>query len=118
MDVLNSTSGTTLAKDVREARGFIARGLGLMFRSAVPGGGGLAIRPCSSIHMFFMRFSIDAVFFDKELRVTKVARRVRPWVGIAFGGKGSVGVIELPAGTASDTAPGHTLVMDPAVEAQ
>jgi uncharacterized membrane protein (UPF0127 family) len=59
--------------------------------------------------MMFMWFAIDAVFYDANGRVTKVARRVRPWMGLAFGGRGSRGVIELPVGAASGVEPGHTL---------
>lgn len=29
----------------------------------------LVIKPCNSIHMFFMKFSIDVLFVDKEGRV-------------------------------------------------
>lgn len=82
---------------------------GLMLRRALPPGGGLVIRPCGSIHMMFMRFRIDAVFFDRENRVTKVARRVQPWTGFALGGRGAWGVVELPAGAAEGTEPGHVL---------
>jgi hypothetical protein len=59
--------------------------------------------------MMFMRFAIDAVFFDRDGRVTKVARGVRPWIGLAFGGRKSHGVLELPVGAAAGVEPGQTL---------
>lgn len=82
---------------------------GLMLRGPLPPGQGLVIKPCGSIHMMFMRFAIDAVFFDKDGRVTKVASGVRPWIGLAFGGRGAKGVIELPRGAAADVAIGDQL---------
>jgi len=80
-----------------------------MLRRRLDEGTGLVIEPCGSIHMMFMRFPIDAVFYDRELRVTKVAHHLRPWVGIAFGGRGARGVIELPAGDVPATGPGNLL---------
>lgn len=59
--------------------------------------------------MAFMRFPIDAVFFDSDLRVTRVARGVRPWIGFAFGGRNAAGVLEVAAGAARDTDSGHIL---------
>ena len=82
-----------------------------MLRRSLQEGEGLVLRPCGSIHMMFMLISIDAIFFDRDLRVTRVARRVRPWIGIAFGGKGAKGVIELPVGAAQGVEPGHQLVL-------
>jgi len=80
-----------------------------MLRSHLGEGEGLIIRPCSSIHMMFMRFPIDAVFFDADSRVTRVAKNLRPWTGLAMGGRGAEGVIELPAGAADGVEPGHVL---------
>lgn len=87
---------------------------GLMFRSRLGKGEGLVLQPCGSIHMFFMRFPIDAVFFDREWNVTRVARGVRPWVGLAFGGRGAHGVIELPVGAARHVERGHALALEDA----
>lgn len=82
---------------------------GLMLRKSLAEGEGLVIEPCSSIHMMFMRFPIDAVFFDRDRKVTKVARNVRPWIGLAGARRGTKGVIELPAGAAKDVQPGQQL---------
>ena len=72
---------------------------GLLGRSGLEDGEGLLIRPTSSIHMFFMRFSIDAVFLDRELVVRKVVPELKPWrIAVARGAKS---VVELPAGQAA-----------------
>ena len=103
------TSGGPVAEHGRVADNPWTRFRGLMRARQLDSGTGLVIKPCGSIHMMFMRFPIDAVFFDAENRVTKVARDVKPWRGLAFGGRGAKGVIELPAGAAEHVEAGHEL---------
>jgi uncharacterized membrane protein (UPF0127 family) len=71
---------------------------GLLGRSGLARGDGLLIRPAGSIHTFFMRFAIDAVFLDRDLVVRKVATAVKPW-RLVFA-RGAHSVLELPAGEA------------------
>jgi len=52
---------------------------GLLGRSGLEPGEGLLIRPTNSIHMFFMRFSIDVVFLDRDMIVRKIVETLRPW---------------------------------------
>jgi hypothetical protein len=72
---------------------------GLLGRRRLSPGEGLLLRPASSIHMFFMRFPIDAVWVDKGLKVLKVSHNVGPWK--VAGCKGANGVVEISAGEAS-----------------
>ncbi len=109
MELRDATSGTVIAQQVTVADTFWSRFRGLMLRRQLPAGNGLLIRPGTSIHMMFMRFPIDAIFCDRDHRVTSVARGLRPWTGLAFGGKGAKYVIELPAGTAETVLPGHEM---------
>ncbi len=83
-----------------------------MLRSHLEPGEGLVIQPCNSIHMMFMRFAIDAVFYDKDCTVTKVSPRVRPWVGLSAGGRKAKGVIELPTGAALGVQVGDQLLIE------
>jgi uncharacterized membrane protein (UPF0127 family) len=69
---------------------------GLLGRSSLPSGQGILLRPAASIHTFFMRFPIDVVFLDDELRVVEIAADLRPWR--AAGKRGARAVLELPAG--------------------
>ena len=78
------------------------RFLGLMGRSRLEAGEALLIKPCSSIHTFFMRFPIDVVFVDKGSRVVKIAESVKPW-RFLLGGKGAHAVLELPSGALAST---------------
>jgi uncharacterized membrane protein (UPF0127 family) len=76
----------------------LARLRGLLGRRQLPPGEGLLLRPAPSIHTCFMRFRIDAVFLDKNLRVLSVRSELRPW-RIAFQ-HGARSVLELAAGEA------------------
>jgi uncharacterized protein len=82
---------------------------GLLGRKTLGGDEGLLLRPVNAIHMFFMRFAIDAIFVDKELAVVKVREQLRPWR--VAGARGAKGVLELRAGEARrrGIAPGDRL---------
>lgn len=110
--VENVTTGETLAMRAEVAESFFDRFIGLQGRAGLPAGAGLILAPTSSIHMFFMRFPIDAVFVDSAWRVTKVGRRLRPWTLGPFA-PGALYCVELPAGAAERTQPGHTIAFHP-----
>src|SRR2546428_593887 len=76
----------------------VARMKGLLGRPTLPAGEGLLLEPAGSIHTFFMRFPIDAVFLDGDRRVSKVVSNMQPWHAAAS--KGSTAVLELAAGEA------------------
>ena len=76
----------------------LARLRGLLGRSELRAGEGLLLRPTPSIHTWFMRFPIDAVFVDGELRVLAVRSDLRPWR--MAGRRGARAVLELAAGEA------------------
>ena len=97
---LTKTDGTVVAQPLEEATNFFTQGMGLMFRRALPDGGGLLIYRCSGIHMMFMRFPIDAVFLDKSNTVVRVYHRLLPWIGLIPFVWRADRVAELPAGTA------------------
>jgi len=113
----NETRGTDLGGSVVVADSFGGRLLGLMGRPTLPPGGGLWLRPASSIHMLFMRFAIDAVFLARpegeRRRVVAVRAGLRPWTGVVWWARGADGCLELPAGVAaaSGTAVGDTVVL-------
>jgi hypothetical protein len=98
--VENSTRGTVLASRCRIARNVLSRGIGLLGRTGIADGEGLLITKTSSITMLFMLFAIDAVFVDRDMRVIKVAHRLRPWVPVSTA-RHADAVLELPAGTAA-----------------
>lgn len=98
--VENLTRGTTLAEVALVADNFLTRFVGLLGHAGLAEGKGLVIRPCSGVHMMFMRFPIDVVYVTKENRVVRVDAAMRPWqVGRVV--RGSRYVVELPVGTIS-----------------
>jgi uncharacterized protein len=86
---------------------------GLLGRGALAEGQGLLLRPAGSIHTWFMRDAIDAVFLDRSLVVVGVATNLRPWRFAAR--RGSRAVLELAAGESSRRAitPGSSLRVRP-----
>ena len=76
---INRTLGKVVADKVRIAQDYRSRSMGLLNRASLEAGEGLLIKPCNSIHMFFMRFPIDVVFLDKNSRVVKVKTGLKPW---------------------------------------
>lgn len=102
MMLLNRETGKVLANDVRMARTFWSRLRGLMFTSEFRSGNALHIQPCQSIHTFFMRYPIDVLYLDSNLKVIAVEENVRPG---KFGRihRKALSVIELPIGKVSET---------------
>ena len=75
------TKDKLLADQALEASSFATRFMGLMGKKELPFGSGLHIVPCNSIHTFFMRIAIDALFLDRERKVVKVYGALPP-VGV------------------------------------
>ena len=79
------------------ARTMFARMKGLIGTKSLPPGEGLLILHCNSIHTFFMSFAIDATFLDRDNRVVKTVRGIRPWRPFVWGGLRAVKVLETAA---------------------
>jgi uncharacterized protein len=114
MRARNETRNQVLAENLEPATTILQRMIGLLGRRELPDGHGLWLKPCSSIHTFFMRFAIDVIFASEENRVVRTYAalppfRITPWI------PGARSVLELPAGTLS-SRPAHVgdqLVIEP-----
>jgi uncharacterized protein len=95
---LETADGRVVAEHVEIAATSWKRFMGLMFRSELPEGHGLALTPCNSIHMFFMRIPLDVVFLDREGRTLRVYHGIRPW-RVSRIVRRSRTAVELPVGT-------------------
>ena len=93
--IINLTRGNTVCVGELADRP-LSRMRGLLGRSGLPAGEGLLLRPAPSIHTAFMRFPIDALFLDRELRVLEVVEGLRPWRMASK--RGARAVLELSAG--------------------
>jgi uncharacterized membrane protein (UPF0127 family) len=96
---LKRVDGTVVCERVALADSPVSRMRGLLGRDGLEQGEGLLLRPASSIHTFFMRFPIDAVFLDRSLVVVGVHDAIEPWRTAAQ--RGAKAVLELPAGESS-----------------
>lgn len=102
MKVKNLTRNTILAENVQVASSLFFRMKGLLGRATFNDNEALIIRPCNSIHTFFMRFRIDAIFLDKQQRVVGLEEDMAPFKISRIFPKAS-SVLELPAHKISKT---------------
>ncbi len=115
--VINTTRQVLLAERAGFANSVVSRAVGLMGQATLPEGSGLVIDPCTSIHMFFMRFAIDALYVAQNGTVLRVVPNLRPWrLGPII--LRSRYVVELPVGTTArtGTVPGDVLRIELAAE--
>lgn len=98
--VLNASRGTVVGDRIRVARSLRDRTVGLLGTRELGPGDGLWIENAPSIHMFFMRYAIDAVFLDRDRRVKRVVSDLGPW-RVVLWAAGARDCLELPAGAAA-----------------
>jgi uncharacterized protein len=97
----NESKGTIIAPRVKVATSLLARSIGLLGHASLPAGEGLWLKPCTSVHTFFMRFTIDVLFVDRN-GVALSKATLSPW-RISRWERRAEGVLELPAGTLHQT---------------
>lgn len=102
VQVENLTRGQTLVATGRVADNYWTRLRGLIGHRPLAEGEGLIIVPCSSVHTHFMGFPIDVVYLDARQEVVGIDADLAPWRFGRFYRRVRC-VIELPAGTASQT---------------
>ena len=99
----NVTRGTLLAGDGRIATSFWHRLKGLLGTKNLAEGEGLLIRPCQSVHTFFMAYPIDIVFVDRNSRIVSLRPALAPYRASRHVRRAKF-VIELPSGTIGRTS--------------
>jgi uncharacterized protein len=86
-------NGKVLANHILVADTYFKRLRGLLGKSHLEEGEGLLLTRCSSIHCFFMKFTIDVVYLSKEYVILDY-ETVQPWrIGKIV--KGTAHVLEL-----------------------
>ena len=96
---VRTDSGKVVCERCEIADRPLARMRGLLGRAGLAPGTGMLIDPAGSVHMFFMRFPIDAVFLARDLTVVGVRHRLAPWR--VAGARRAVATLELPTGAAA-----------------
>jgi hypothetical protein len=96
--LVDRTSGALIGNQIRVAETALSRLVGLLGTTSLAPGSGLLILPSSGVHTFGMKYSIDLVSLDSQMRVCRTweslapGRMTRPsWT--------ARGMLELPIGT-------------------
>lgn len=97
LQVMNQTRDTMIGDRVTVADTSLRRMVGLLGRSELGAGEGLWIRPSSGVHTIGMRFPIDVVGLDKNHRVVRLWKYLRPY-RITSVSAALRSVVELPPG--------------------
>lgn len=110
--VTNDTMACDLATQAHVANNPWRRFVGLLDRTALAPGSGLILHDCSGIHMFGMRFAIDALYVDGHNTVIHAISRLAPW-HIGPLDPTAAYIVELPAGiiAATGTSVGDHLTL-------
>ncbi len=118
MRAVNRTRGTVLCEHLEDAGGLAGQSRGLLGRDGLAEGHGMLFvagrfTPFMWMHMFFMHFAIDIVFLDRDGRVLKIDRELRPWrvSSLVIGARRA---LELQAGAAerSQTQAGDLVTVE------
>lgn len=113
----NLSQGTELGSAIFIANRFTTRLVGLLNRQALLAGEGLLLTHTNAVHTWGMRFTIDCLFVDRQLRVVRALPALKPWRYSPIVRK-AWQVLELPEGAIarSATQPGDQLFICPALE--
>ncbi|MGH7814028.1 MAG: DUF192 domain-containing protein [Candidatus Binataceae bacterium] len=116
----NLTRGTVLCERLENAGGLAGQSRGLLGREGLDPDAGMLFEnggpvPVMWMHMFFMKFAIDLVFLDREGKVLKIDRNLKPWrlSSAVFRARRA---LELAAGAAerAATQDGDRIIVEPA----
>ena len=111
--IINKTNNKIIANTVYLADTPLKRMQGLLGRRNFKASEAMVIKPCNSIHTFFMRFSIDILFINKGGKVVKCVANIPPF-RLSPLSLSSRFVVELPAGTiqSTNTKEGDQIAVD------
>ncbi len=101
MKIMVKFQSTIVMNDIELADTFWLRLSGYMFRKS-PHGPGFLFEQNNGIHTFFMNFPLDLVFLDKEYRIVKLIKNIKPWRHTRFYFKARH-TLEVPVGKLPDS---------------
>lgn len=97
---IETESGRSVARKVALATSFLDRFRGLLAHQQLDDETGLLLRPGGNVHTIGMRFALDLVFLDAQMRINRIARGVPPW-RISLSPRHTSCVLELTSGRAT-----------------
>jgi uncharacterized protein len=97
VQVVNQTRGTLIGDEIKVADSSLSRMVGLLGKGGLNAGEGLWIMPSSGVHTVGMKFSIDVIGLDRDLKVIKLWSRLAPFRVTSVSLR-LQSVIELPPG--------------------
>tara|TARA_Y100000591_G_C21633038_1_gene593811 strand:+ start:74 stop:418 length:345 start_codon:yes stop_codon:yes gene_type:complete len=68
-----------IAKEAIEAKSSLQKMKGLMFSKGMDGFDAMLFKRCNSIHTFFMNYPLDILFINREMKIVKIIRNLKPW---------------------------------------
>lgn len=96
-----------ILSNVKIADTFISRLKGLLGRKAINADEGLLLTKCSSIHCFFMKITIDAVYLSGNMEVL-YKETIKPWkIGKIV--KNTRNILEMCEGASQNIEIGDTI---------
>ena len=79
MKIINQTQKTFLGDQIEEAQTFSKRLFGLILSPNLKKGQGLFFPKCRSIHTWGMKYPIDVLMVDRNLKVLATFQSVKPF---------------------------------------
>ncbi len=95
--LIHIPSGQRVA-EVTRAGNWLAKGWGVLGRPSLPLGEGLWLPGVASVHTLGVRFALDLLFLDTEMRTLRMHENVPPG-RLLMGAPGAAHTLELGAGT-------------------
>ena len=95
---LSKTDSHYLCYSAQFPKTLVKKGFGLTILNNFKDFDGFLLENCKIIHSFFMRFSFDAVFLDKDLKVIALYSEFKPFRVSKYFKKAKY-VLELPKGS-------------------
>jgi uncharacterized protein len=101
---INSSKGEELiASRVIKANNFFSKLFGLIIRKKLKDKEGFLIENCSSIHTFWMRYSLGVIFLNKNNLVLAIYHNIKPFRATPFI-RNAYYALELRSGTIEKTS--------------
>ena len=77
--LFNKSKKLSLLEDLRVATDFCSRVKGLIGCKQLASGSGIWFPQCNWIHTFFMSVAIDVIYLDRNMKVYRLKKNLKPW---------------------------------------